>query len=46
MKLSPLDQRQQQFENGWDLKLLGAAEQCGPDGYRDSYGVCQYFKLD
>ncbi|XP_065088923.1 uncharacterized protein LOC135710332 isoform X1 [Ochlerotatus camptorhynchus] len=26
----------------WELKLLGAQEQCGPDRKRDSYGVCQF----
>ncbi|XP_058819467.1 uncharacterized protein LOC131682187 [Topomyia yanbarensis] len=28
--------------DGWELKLLGAQEQCGPDRKRDSYGVCQF----
>lgn len=31
-----------QEHNGWDLKLIGATEQCGPDMQRDSYGVCQF----
>jgi hypothetical protein len=34
-----------QGDNGgddWELKLLGAEEQCGPDRRRDSYGVCQF----
>lgn len=31
-----------QQHNGWDLKLIGATEQCGPDMQRDSYGVCQF----
>lgn len=26
----------------WELKLIGAQEQCGPDRHRDSYGVCQF----
>ncbi|XP_062551161.1 uncharacterized protein LOC134216229 [Armigeres subalbatus] len=26
----------------WELKLIGAQEQCGPDRKRDSYGVCQF----
>ncbi|XP_029712587.2 uncharacterized protein LOC109412371 isoform X1 [Aedes albopictus] len=29
-------------EGEWELKLLGAQEQCGPDRKRDSYGVCQF----
>ncbi|XP_055545947.1 uncharacterized protein LOC129730553 [Wyeomyia smithii] len=28
--------------DGWELKLIGAQEQCGPDRKRDSYGVCQF----
>lgn len=30
----------------WELTLLGAEEQCGPDRRRDSYGVCQFVPAD
>lgn len=30
----------------WQLELLGAQEQCGPDRRRDSYGVCQFVPPD
>jgi len=30
----------------WELSLLGAEEQCGPDRRRDSYGVCQFVPAD
>lgn len=30
----------------WQLELLGAQEQCGPDRRRDSYGVCQFVPKD
>lgn len=30
----------------WQLELLGAQEQCGPDRRRDSYGVCQFVPSD
>lgn len=33
-------------DDGWDLTLLGAHEQCGPDRVRDSYGVCQFILPD
>lgn len=33
-------------EDGWELTLLGAHEQCGPDRVRDSYGVCQFISSD
>lgn len=29
-------------DRGWELTLLGAQEQCGPDRRRDSYGICQF----
>lgn len=32
--------------DGWELSLLGATEQCGPDRVRDSYGVCQFVSPD
>ncbi|XP_055595449.1 uncharacterized protein LOC129746047 [Uranotaenia lowii] len=40
LQLQPDDEQQ---GDGWDLKLLGAQEQCGPGAKRDSYGVCQFF---
>lgn len=30
----------------WQLELLGAQEQCGPDRRRDSYGICQFVPQD
>lgn len=30
----------------WELTLLGAEENCGPDRRRDSYGVCQFVPAD
>lgn len=30
----------------WELTLIGAEEQCGPDRRRDSYGVCQFVPAD
>lgn len=30
----------------WQLTLLGAQEQCGPDRKRDSYGICQFVPQD
>lgn len=30
----------------WQLTLLGAEEQCGPDRRRDSYGICQFVPAD
>lgn len=30
----------------WELTLLGAEEQCGPDRRRDSYGICQFVPAD
>lgn len=30
----------------WELTLLGAEEQCGPDRRRDSYGICQFMPAD
>lgn len=32
--------------NQWELTLLGAQEQCGPDRRRDSYGICQFVPPD
>lgn len=32
--------------NQWELTLLGAQEQCGPDRRRDSYGICQFVPHD
>lgn len=32
--------------DGWELTLLGAQEQCGPDRKRDSYGICQFLPQD
>lgn len=26
----------------WELKLIGATENCGPGGNRDSYGICRF----
>lgn len=37
-----LQEDNQRAGDGWELKLLGAQEQCGPDRKRDSYGVCQF----
>lgn len=34
-----------QFNQDWDLKLLGATDDCGPDRRRDSYGVCQFIQF-
>lgn len=34
-----------QFNRDWDLKLLGATDDCGPDRRRDSYGVCQFIQF-
>ncbi|XP_058059242.1 uncharacterized protein LOC131210066 [Anopheles bellator] len=31
-------------DQGDELRLLGAQEQCGPDRKRDSYGVCQFVR--
>lgn len=33
-------------DDQWQLELLGAQEQCGPDRRRDSYGVCQFVPPD
>jgi len=33
-------------DRGWELTLLGAQEQCGPDRKRDSYGICQFVPQD
>lgn len=33
-------------DDHWQLELLGAQEQCGPDRRRDSYGVCQFVPSD
>lgn len=33
--LSPIDRN-------WELKLIGASEQCGPGRRRNSYGICQF----
>lgn len=35
-------QQNEEIEEGWEFKLIGAQEQCGPDRRRDSYGVCQF----
>lgn len=35
-------QLQQPSDSDFELKLLGAQEQCGPDRRRDSYGICQF----
>lgn len=35
-------QQNEDIEEGWEFKLIGAQEQCGPDRRRDSYGVCQF----
>lgn len=35
-------QQNEGIEEGWEFKLIGAQEQCGPDRRRDSYGVCQF----
>lgn len=35
-------QLQQPGDSDFELKLLGAQEQCGPDRRRDSYGICQF----
>lgn len=32
--------------NQWELTLLGAQENCGPDRRRDSYGICQFVPQD
>ncbi|XP_058446925.1 uncharacterized protein LOC131427596 [Malaya genurostris] len=37
-----LQEDNEENSDGWELKLLGAQEQCGPDRKRDSYGVCQF----
>lgn len=34
-----------QFNQDWDLKLLGATDDCGPDRRRDSYGICQFVQF-
>lgn len=34
-----------QFNRDWDLKLLGATDDCGPDRRRDSYGICQFVQF-
>ena len=34
-----------QFNKDWDLKLLGASDDCGPDRRRDSYGICQFVQF-
>lgn len=33
-------------DSQWELTLLGAEEQCGPDRRRDSYGICQFVPKD
>lgn len=33
-------------DSQWELTLLGAQEQCGPDRRRDSYGICQFVPHD
>ena len=35
---------QLQGDNGddWELKLIGANEECGPERRRNSYGICQF----
>ncbi|XP_055638406.1 uncharacterized protein LOC129776661 [Toxorhynchites rutilus septentrionalis] len=42
MKLQLQNENDEPNGDGWELKLLGAQEQCGPDRKRDSYGVCQF----
>lgn len=31
------------MNNGDNIKSIGSTEECGPDGIRDSYGICHYF---
>lgn len=37
-----IDSPTAEFDQEWELKLVGAEEDCGPDRKRDSYGICQF----
>lgn len=50
LKLEQEENRENEYENSvvnidkpiWELKLIGSTENCGPERYRDSYGICRF----